>query len=533
MEEVGAGPAPPRALAPPSCCRAGHRPVGDEAAEVVDARQVDELERAAEALDPPAVAVGAHRGPVVERVAPELARLRERVGRDAGDRALAGRAPGARRGRRFRRRRRSACRRRCARRARPRGRAAPATRARSAPDRRASPPCASPVVDPVRVALPERTRVPRRHRRVRIGEQRGRARERRRRHVGRAGDPFGRPERQNLPPCLARSREPVDEAIRVLVEYPVRQRGRMEQDSGGALEVHAFRTYRRLRISRRMPLPKTPQPRAFRSRRVEPIVDCGRYAVKRTVGEPVAVYATVIKDGHDMLARRGALQGAGRAKPWQRGAAAGLRRGSLGRRRSRRPAGALAVPGRRVDRPHRDVAGRRSAARSRPARRTSQASCPRARMLFGRERDRRGRSRVGGGRPPRRGDLARPSRSTSTACSRASARGTSSSRARWAGSAASRRCCRSSPSSASTSSTCRRSTRSATRTGRAGTTRSTPGPDDLGSPWAIGSEEGGHNAIHPDLGTWDDFDAMVAAAKAADSSSRSTSRSSARPTIRG
>ena len=32
-----------------------------------------------------------------------------------------------------------------------------------------------------------------------------------------------------------------------------------------------------------------------------------------------------------------------------------------------------------------------------------------------------------------------------------------------------------------------------------------PGPDDPGSPWAIGSEAGGHDAIHPDLGTIDDF----------------------------
>jgi starch synthase (maltosyl-transferring) len=32
-----------------------------------------------------------------------------------------------------------------------------------------------------------------------------------------------------------------------------------------------------------------------------------------------------------------------------------------------------------------------------------------------------------------------------------------------------------------------------------------PLPDDVGSPWAIGSEEGGHEAVHPDLGTVDDF----------------------------
>src|SRR6202011_2597100 len=35
---------------------------------------------------------------------------------------------------------------------------------------------------------------------------------------------------------------------------------------------------------------------------------------------------------------------------------------------------------------------------------------------------------------------------------------------------------------------------------------------DVGSPWAIGSDEGGHDAVHPDLGTIDDFDAFVAAA---------------------
>ncbi|RFC72217.1 alpha-1,4-glucan--maltose-1-phosphate maltosyltransferase [Streptomyces sp. AcE210] len=36
-----------------------------------------------------------------------------------------------------------------------------------------------------------------------------------------------------------------------------------------------------------------------------------------------------------------------------------------------------------------------------------------------------------------------------------------------------------------------------------------PGPHDVGVPWAIGSPEGGHDAIHPDLGTLDDFDAFV------------------------
>jgi starch synthase (maltosyl-transferring) len=37
------------------------------------------------------------------------------------------------------------------------------------------------------------------------------------------------------------------------------------------------------------------------------------------------------------------------------------------------------------------------------------------------------------------------------------------------------------------------------------------GPDDEGSPWAIGSPEGGHKAIHPKLGTFADFEHLVSA----------------------
>ncbi|WP_327431673.1 alpha-1,4-glucan--maltose-1-phosphate maltosyltransferase [Streptomyces sp. NBC_01236] len=40
----------------------------------------------------------------------------------------------------------------------------------------------------------------------------------------------------------------------------------------------------------------------------------------------------------------------------------------------------------------------------------------------------------------------------------------------------------------------------------------TAGPHDVGSPWAIGSAEGGHDAVHPDLGTLDDFRRFVARA---------------------
>ncbi|NEA18152.1 alpha-1,4-glucan--maltose-1-phosphate maltosyltransferase, partial [Streptomyces halstedii] len=41
----------------------------------------------------------------------------------------------------------------------------------------------------------------------------------------------------------------------------------------------------------------------------------------------------------------------------------------------------------------------------------------------------------------------------------------------------------------------------------------TPGPDDPGVPWAIGSAEGGHDAVHPDLGTLEDFDHFVGTAR--------------------
>ncbi|MGA7147358.1 MAG: maltotransferase domain-containing protein [Microbacterium sp.] len=41
-----------------------------------------------------------------------------------------------------------------------------------------------------------------------------------------------------------------------------------------------------------------------------------------------------------------------------------------------------------------------------------------------------------------------------------------------------------------------------------------PDPTDPGSPWAIGAAEGGHDAVHPDLGSLADFRAFVRAARA-------------------
>jgi starch synthase (maltosyl-transferring) len=50
------------------------------------------------------------------------------------------------------------------------------------------------------------------------------------------------------------------------------------------------------------------------------------------------------------------------------------------------------------------------------------------------------------------------------------------------------------------------------RTFRKGRNNSlTAGPDDPGSPWAIGSSEGGHKTVNPHLGTLDDFRAFVRA----------------------
>lgn len=40
-----------------------------------------------------------------------------------------------------------------------------------------------------------------------------------------------------------------------------------------------------------------------------------------------------------------------------------------------------------------------------------------------------------------------------------------------------------------------------------------PRPGDVGSPWAIGSSEGGHKSVHPELGTLEDFKRFVSAAQ--------------------
>ena len=186
-------------------------PVGDEAAEVVDARQVDQLEASAgSARSTSGTRVRA--SPASRRAGCPRAG-RSRSSRPAGRRrrARAGRARGGPRGRRRRARRRSARRRSAARRARRRSaqRAPLALEAHLVGDR-ASPGERRPVADPVRVRARRSARSPPRVTGASGPRAGRRARERRRGAVRRAVL-VGRAERQDLPPRLPRRGEPVDE----------------------------------------------------------------------------------------------------------------------------------------------------------------------------------------------------------------------------------------------------------------------------------------------------------------------------------
>ena len=212
----------------------GHRPVGDEPAEVVDPRQVDQLQRAPEPLDPPAEPGRAVRVPVVERVAPQLAVPRVRVRRDARDAVgleelrverVVG-AVGRHVDRHVADQPHAALGRVGAQRA-PLALEAHLLRDRVAARER------RPVADPERVARDERLELVRRHLRARLGEQPAPGRERRRADVRRA-ELVRRRERQDLPPRLPRRRQPVHEPVRLGPEPAAGQRGRVQQDPGGA-----------------------------------------------------------------------------------------------------------------------------------------------------------------------------------------------------------------------------------------------------------------------------------------------------------
>ena len=260
-----------------------------------------------------------------------------------------------------------------------------------------------------------------------------------------------------------------------------------------------------------MPLPKTPPPR-IQIQAIEPLLDCGRYAVKRTVGDRVDVYATIVKDGHDILGAAIRVKGPGESgwheepfeplgsdrygggfvvdRPglWLFQIAAWTDRIATWQDELRRKVEAGQVElaaelaewavllGRTISVEEGlavAVGDRHGEAVSKPL----AVDVDRELARFGAWYELFPRS-WGGFRGvasvlPQLAELGfdvvylppvHPIGQTS-------------------------------------------------RKGRNNALVAEPG--DPGSPWATGSEEGGHDAIHPDLGTWDDFDAMVEAARAA------------------
>ena len=281
---------------------------------------------------------------------------------------------------------------------------------------------------------------------------------------------------------------------------------------------------------------------------VMPVVDLGRLPAKATVGEPLPVRATVFREGHDQLGAEVVLIGPdGSAAPpvrmvadgevpdryvawvtpdgegawtfevqawsdplatWEHDAGLKIPAGvdvelmftegaaaaRAGRRRpdARRPR-AGGRPGARVGRP------RHRAARRGPA---GRAAVPRAASTL------LPRTRCASWSPSRA-----PTRCTPTGRGRCSAAGTSSSRGR-----------RARPYDAKTGTVTSGTFRTAAErldavaamgfdviylppihpigeVNRKGPNNTLdPGPDDPGSPWAIGCKDGGHDAIHPDLG---------------------------------
>jgi hypothetical protein len=180
----------------------------------------------------------------------------------------------------------------------------------------------------------------------------------------------------------------------------------------------------------------------------------------------------------------------------------GARQRRVDGRVHRRGARTLRVHGRRLDRPVRKLAPRAvEEVRGRAGR---HERAPRRRAAPGRD--------AAGGR--------RDHRRPWSASARASARGTRCSPARPAPirRAARRsrrrpRGSRTSPPWASTSSTCRRFTRSAAPSARGPTTRSRPGPTIRAARGPSAAAEGGHDAVEPGLGTIEDFDRFVEAAR--------------------
>ncbi len=209
----------------------GRRPIGHEAAEVVDAREVEKVERACQTPHPPAVASPAQRRPVVDRVAPQLALVGVGVGRRPGLHAVAEqlrvRAMVGAAGRHVDRHvaddAHAALRRVAAQRA-------PLALEAHLVGHRASARERLPVPDPVGVALAEGLGLGGGHAGATVREEPAPRRERRRRLVRRPVA-VGGTQREHLPPRLARRLEPVDPLVGRRAEAPPGQGGDVQLDA--------------------------------------------------------------------------------------------------------------------------------------------------------------------------------------------------------------------------------------------------------------------------------------------------------------
>jgi starch synthase (maltosyl-transferring) len=263
-----------------------------------------------------------------------------------------------------------------------------------------------------------------------------------------------------------------------------------------------------------VPLPKTTQPPArIQIQAIEPIVDCGRYAVKRTVGDQVDVYATIFKDGHDTLAGAVRVRAPGE-RAWQEEPLHALGNdrwgGSFTVDRPGRWEFALAAWTDRVATWQEEIRRKVGAGQTELAGELSEGA-----VLLDRETItvEEGLAASAGDRdglvtsPPLEVDVDRQ-------LARFGAWYELFPRS-WGGF---RGVAKALPQLAELGFDVvyLPPVHPIGRTNRKGPNNTlTPAAGDPGSPWAIGAEEGGHDAIHPELGTWDDFDAMVAAAKQA------------------
>ena len=346
--------------------------------------------------------------------------------------------------------------------------------------------------------------------------------------------------------CHAReaARSQVVLPVRLPMRYQERVAGSARGQTGQMPTTALERRVRRARI----PLP------AQRPARVviedpQPVVDGGRYRAKRCIGDRVEVSATIFRDGHDALRALACYRRRGerrwRTVPMARSDAAvgGDRWAGRVRGRRDRP---LGVAHRGLHRPA-----------SRPGATSFSASSPRARPELDSELAEGVAILEAVAARARGADRARPAPGRRAHARRAACdRGALPRRARAdarAGRRAHRRTATTPPSghsSSSTSSACGRASAAwyelfpRSWGGFEGVERTLPqfaalgidvlyfppihpigvtarkgrndaphaGPGDPGSPWAIGSADGGHTAVHPDLGTIEDFERLVAAA---------------------